>query len=195
MKIDALTRKFDAPAVGQSINAANTFKVDNYSICASPMHLAHNCLSLPTFVDSSIEQVNAFNDYRKQTNGPFSETYNPRWRNHPNFSWKQNQPMNQGGPPHHAQNQYPPRFHQPIHNHGRSAQPVAAYQAPTQVLASSSQFTLEDTLKAFMQLTGQSISDVRNATMVNTQVIAKMEVQIGQIANHLGEREKGKLTS
>jgi hypothetical protein len=54
---------------------------------------------------------------------------------------------------------------------------------------------LEDTLKAFMQLTGQSISDVRNATMVNTQVIAKMEVQIGQIANHLGEREKGKLTS
>lgn len=94
MKIDALTRKVDAPAVGQSINAANTFKVDNYSICASPVHLAQNCLSLPTFVDSSIEQVNAFNDYRKQTNGPFFETYNPRWRNHPNFSWKQNQPMN-----------------------------------------------------------------------------------------------------
>jgi hypothetical protein len=29
--------------------------------------------------------------------GPFSETYNPGWRNHPNFSWKQNQPLNQGG--------------------------------------------------------------------------------------------------
>jgi hypothetical protein len=48
---------------------------------------------------------------------------------------------------------------------------------------------------AFMQLTGQSINEVKNATMVNTQAIAKMETQIGQIANHLGEREKGKLPS
>jgi hypothetical protein len=31
--------------------------------------------------------------------------------------------------------------------------------------------------------------------MVNTQAIAKMENQIGQIANHLGEREKGKFPS
>jgi hypothetical protein len=31
--------------------------------------------------------------------------------------------------------------------------------------------------------------------MVNTQAIAKMENQIGQIANHLGEREKGKFLS
>jgi len=31
--------------------------------------------------------------------------------------------------------------------------------------------------------------------MVNTQAIAKMETQIGQIASHLGEREKGKLPS
>jgi hypothetical protein len=46
-----------------------------------------------------------------------------------------------------------------------------------------------------MQLTGQSINDMKNATMVNTQAIAKMETQIGQIASHLGEREKGKLPS
>jgi hypothetical protein len=46
-----------------------------------------------------------------------------------------------------------------------------------------------------MQLTGQSINEVKNATMVNTQAIAKMETQIGHIANHLGEREKGKLPS
>jgi hypothetical protein len=46
-----------------------------------------------------------------------------------------------------------------------------------------------------MQLTCQSINDVKNATMVNTQSISKMETQIGQIASHLGEREKGKLHS
>jgi hypothetical protein len=138
-----------------------------------------------------MEQVNAFNDFRKQANGPFSKTYNPGWRNHPNFSWKQNQ----GGAPHQAHNQYPPGFHQPVHHQGRPVQPAPAYQAPNQAPASSSQSTLEDTLKAFMQLTGQSINDVKNATMVNTQAISKMETQIGQIASHLGEREKGKLPS
>jgi len=50
--------------------------------------------------------------------------------------------------------------------------------------------TLEDSLKAFMQLIGHSINDMKNATMMNTQAIAKMETQIGQIASHLGEREK-----
>jgi hypothetical protein len=85
----------------------------------------------------------------------------------------------------------PPGFHQPVHQQSRPTQPAPSYQAP----ASSSQSTLEDTFKAFIQLTGQSINDVKNATMVNTQAIAKMETQIGQIASHLGEREKGKLPS
>jgi len=59
-----------------------------------------------------------------------------------------------------------------------------------------SQSTLEDTLKAFIQLTGQSINDVKNATMVNTQAIAKMETQIRQIASHLGgERRESSLVS
>jgi hypothetical protein len=126
---------------------------------------------------------------------PFFETLNSGWRNHPNFLWKQNQPMNQGGAPHQALNQYPPGFHQPVHHQGCPAQPTLAYQAPSQAPTSSSQTTLEDTLKAFIQLTGQSINDVKNATMVNTQSIAKMETQIGQISSHLGGREKGKLPS
>jgi hypothetical protein len=103
--------------------------------------------------------------------------------------------MNQGEGPHQAHNQYSLGFHHPIHHHSRQALPAPAYQPPTQAQASSSQPTLEDTLKAFMQLTGQSINEVKNATMVNTQAIAKIEVQIGQIAYHLGEREKGKLRS
>ena len=46
-----------------------------------------------------------------------------------------------------------------------------------------------------MRIAGQCISKVRGVTIVNTQGIAKLESQIGQIANHLGEREKGKLQS
>jgi hypothetical protein len=55
--------------------------------------------------------------------------------------------------------------------------------------------SLEETMKEFMKMTGQSISDVRQSTMVNTQAIAKLEMQMGQLANYLGERDKGKLPS
>jgi len=134
MKIDALTRKVDALSVDRSINAANTFSVDCCSICTSLMHLTQNCPSSPTFVECPMEQVNAFNDYRKQAQGPFSDSYKLGWRNHPNFSWKQNQLMGQG----------------------------LAYQAPTQVPASQS--TLEDTLKSFMQSTSQAIAKIEVQT-------------------------------
>jgi hypothetical protein len=63
MKIDAVTRKVNALAVGQSLKAANTFKAGSCSICASPMYLAHNSPSLPTFFKCPIELVNIFNDY------------------------------------------------------------------------------------------------------------------------------------
>jgi hypothetical protein len=46
-----------------------------------------------------------------------------------------------------------------------------------------------------MKMTGQSISDVRHSTMVNTQAISKLEMQMGQLANLLCERDKGKLPS
>ncbi|XP_059446560.1 uncharacterized protein LOC132178122 [Corylus avellana] len=142
-----------------------------------------------------MEHVNTFNDHQKQSHGLYFRTYNLGWWNHPNFSWKQNQLVNQGGAPHHAHNQYPPRFPS-VQTRGRSAQPSPspAYQAPTQVLGLVSQL-LEETLKDFMKMAGQSISEVRSATMVNTQAIAKLESQMGQITSHLGEREKGKFPS
>jgi hypothetical protein len=50
-------------------------------------------------------------------------------------------------------------------------------------------------MRDFMKMIGQSISDMRQSTMVNTQAISKLEMQMGQLANHLGERNKGKLPS
>jgi 5'-3' exonuclease len=171
-RMDAIVKRLDALSVGKSVNAANTFPVESCSVCASPMHQAQNCPSMIVFTE--MEQVNAFNNFQKPSSGTYSETYNPGWRNHPNFSWKQNQPTtNQGGVPH-AQNHYPPGFSAPYQNHGRSVPPASSssYQAP----ASSTQ-SLEETMKEFMKITGQSISDVRHATMVNTQAIAKIKLR------------------
>jgi hypothetical protein len=121
LRMDVIVKRLDALNVGQPINAANTFNVESCSFYASPMHLAQSCSSMPIFFKQAMEQVNAFNDFQKQSNGPYSETYNPGWRNHPNFSWKQNQPTNQGGTSHQGQNQYPSGFPLTYKNHGRSA--------------------------------------------------------------------------
>jgi hypothetical protein len=181
-------KRLDALSVGKPVNTVNTFPVESCFVYASPLHQAQNCPSMTVF---EMEQVNAFNNFQKPSSGPYSETYNPRWRNHPNFSWKQNQPTtNQGGATH-----YPPGFSS-CQNQGRSAPPASSssYQAPTQAPTSSTQ-SLEETMREFMKMTGQSISDVRQSTMVNTQAISKLEMQMRQLANHLGERDKGKLPS
>ena len=46
-----------------------------------------------------------------------------------------------------------------------------------------------------MKITGHYRSEVGSANLVNTQAIAELESQIGQITIHLGEREKGKVPS
>jgi hypothetical protein len=146
LRMDAIVKRLDALNMSRPINAANTFAVDSCSVCASPMQRAQNCPFMTVF--SEMEQVNAFNDFRKQSSGPYSETYNLGWRNHLNFSWKQNQPGSQGGAPQ-AQNQYLSGFPPSYQNQGRSTQPTST--STHQALASSTQSALEDTLNTFIQ--------------------------------------------
>jgi hypothetical protein len=82
--MDAIVKRLDALSAGKPINAANTCLVESCFVCASPMHQAQNCPSMTVF--AVMEQVNAFNNFQKPSSGPYSETYNLGWRNHPNFS-------------------------------------------------------------------------------------------------------------
>ncbi|KAL5739631.1 hypothetical protein ACOSQ2_028811 [Xanthoceras sorbifolium] len=51
-----------------------------------------SCSSRETCQEFEQEQVQALNDYpQRQRNDPYSNNYNPGWRNHPNFSWRDNQ--------------------------------------------------------------------------------------------------------
>lgn len=54
------------------MNTANAHQVEVCSLSVSPMHLAQNCLSLSPFAEYPLEQVNAFNEYKKPTSGPFN---------------------------------------------------------------------------------------------------------------------------
>jgi hypothetical protein len=111
-----------------------------------------------------------------------SNFYNLDWSNHLDFSW-QAQAMGNSAPqyldPHHPE--YPQFNNQSSH--------PSSYNYP----ASSSQSTLEDTLKVFIELTGRAISDMKNATMENTQAIARIEGQMEYLVAEVTRIEEEEL--
>ncbi|XP_052297265.1 uncharacterized protein LOC127902397 [Citrus sinensis] len=151
------------------------------ALCSNLSHTAQNCPSLLAYQEAYSEQVHALQSYEKTPNNPYSPTYNPNWRNHPNFSWKQNQPLsNQGGQQLNMPNQ---QFVPPNQVHPPAQQPMSQFVAPQQRKPS-----LEDTLQSFIQSTQQAFQS-------NTQAILKLEHQLGQLATTVAEREKGKFPS
>ncbi|XP_039146852.1 uncharacterized protein LOC120284115 [Dioscorea cayenensis subsp. rotundata] len=111
-KVDALTQKFDK--LNANVPSAANITCE---ICGSTGHLATNChLIAPPSSKPSMEQMNYLHNFSQRTvNDPFSNTYNPGWQNHPNLSYKSNQP-------HFEQNlssnipRQPPGFQQRISN-------------------------------------------------------------------------------
>src|SRR5262249_23743115 len=60
-------------------------------LCGTPGHKSVECQAGNPFAQP-IEQVDyAGNFQRPPQNNPYSNTYNPGWRNHPNFSWSNQQ--------------------------------------------------------------------------------------------------------
>jgi hypothetical protein len=54
------------------------------AICGGVDHLAINC-NWGGSHEGDAEQVNVLNNNYWPQNNPYSNTYNPGWRNHPNF--------------------------------------------------------------------------------------------------------------
>lgn len=133
----------------------NFYPHEQCSYWSDPYHCASNCPSWGQFCNLSFEQMNSnFSSPGFESNFNF---YNPDWSNHSDFSW-QAQAMGNCAPQF-QELHYPnyPQFD------NQSSHPSSYIYS-----ASSSQSTLEDTLKVFMELTVQAISDVKNAAMENT---------------------------
>ncbi|KAL5563687.1 hypothetical protein UlMin_033434 [Ulmus minor] len=105
-----------------------------------------------------------------RSNNPFSNTYNPGWRQHPNFSWS-NQGAGQGSNPAPQRPQFPPGFQQ--------------QQKPQTSKFLSS---MESFLKEYM---------ARNDAVIQSQTasLRNLENQVGQLANELKNRPLGTLPS
>lgn len=182
------------------MNMNPTTSHDVCSICANPNHLSHNCPTI--YSDVSHEQVNAAQGYPPHNN-PYSNTYNPGWRNHPNFSWRQNfgdvqqgqraNPVSQPGmsniPPDFQAQRYVTPTAQPAQT---ATQPVNENSNLDKVISALG--TLTTTIQN-MDSRIQGIEKKMHLIDSHTHSISKLESQIGQLANAVSKRDDGKLPS
>ncbi|CAA0826238.1 Unknown protein, partial [Striga hermonthica] len=93
----------------------NTFAIDTCGACGVPGHRSEVCPS--SFEQDPSEQyadASALQGYQNRpANDPYSNTYNPGWRNHPHFSWSNNSNTLQPPRPNFMQQQPRPSFNMP----------------------------------------------------------------------------------
>ncbi|XP_057251669.1 uncharacterized protein LOC130591774 [Beta vulgaris subsp. vulgaris] len=101
-KVDALSQQIKSISVGANTEI-NDFQGNNANSISPDMSIVEQ------------EQVNVvYGDFRPR-NDPYSNTFNPGWRNHENFSWSNNQPQapRNSNPPGFQQRQQGPPSQQP----------------------------------------------------------------------------------
>ena len=140
------------------------------------VHLPDHC---PLY--ATPESVNYMGRGQNSQNNPYSQTYNPGWRNHPNFSWNQGQNVNASSPSG-AKAPYPPGFQ----------------NQPRQIPPKEEESKVE---KMFAQIiAGQEAQMVYNAkndakTASHETSIRNIEIQIGQLASQMNASQRGTLPS
>jgi len=93
-----------------------------------------------------------------------SNVYNSNWSNHSDFSWQAQ-----------AMGNCAPQFQELHHFEYMQFDDQSSHPSSYNYPASSLQSTLEDSLKAFMQFTSQTINEMKNATLENTQAISDVK--------------------
>ncbi|XP_062113074.1 uncharacterized protein LOC133824222 [Humulus lupulus] len=144
-------------------------------LCGGP-HLYEQCTvygNMP--VDQA--QVQAVGNFQRPYQNPVSNSYNPGWRNHPNFSWRNNQDQQSQFQGQYQQNMSQQPMNQASSSHQLRSQIQPKKPNELQVAL----LTLTNTQTQFMTETRSSI---RN-----------LETQVGQLANMLNNRQQGNFPS
>ncbi|XVF72371.1 hypothetical protein PTKIN_Ptkin12aG0116600 [Pterospermum kingtungense] len=154
-RVASLTRKIEAMEMKKEKEIKSVQNDEICGICDAVGHSTNICPNIPVFKEVFHEQVNVMNNYKKPFPSSFSDTYNPGWRNHPNFSWRRDNDAQQ------------------IPSQGSANFPTYA----------QSRFkNLEETLQAFMQRqtninnqTSQALTDIRNTLSALTESLRIQE--------------------
>ncbi|KAM1978047.1 hypothetical protein ACFX16_014780 [Malus domestica] len=155
-------------------------KVQNMAacgVCSMQGHLTDKCPQL--IENGGWETLNAvgFGNQFQPRNDSFSNTYNPGWRDHPNFKWREPQQGQQQN----GFRQQPPGFYQ---------KPFAPTQPQAQTTQTNSGSSIDND-QIFQLLTSMA-----QGMQSRDKRMDELEKQVGQIAEFMGQfREQGKLPS
>ncbi|XP_022857778.1 uncharacterized protein LOC111378774 [Olea europaea var. sylvestris] len=127
-------------------------------------HNTTHCPLASTHVNQS-EEMSYAQNFQRQQNSLFSNTFNPSWRNHPNFLWSSNQGQGQGG----NNLNKPSGFQQQQQQQGKKP-------------------SLEDLLAQYITKTKTNFQNQQAS-------IKNLEQHVGQIAAALSGRAQGTLPS
>ena len=183
VKIIALSRKVDE-LISKQVNHTQIQSTDICGVCAVVGHSTMDCSLMPAFENMKEEQANVLNQYRRSENDPYSNTYNPGWRNHPNFNWKERNLTNANGS----------SSYSPYQRIGNQAQ--QSYQSynpyPMHLQPRDTENSLADTLNKFVQTTQKEQQEHRALTNQNAQEVKDIKTMLTQLTNSLQVQEKGK---
>ena len=124
------------------------------SICSMTTHDFLSCPHKDAFPEFTAEQVNAFNNFQRPRHDPYSNFYNPSWRDHPNLKWDKDQ---------HAKPQFQQQVQQPT-------APKAAWEIAIEKLAS--------TTNARFEQTNQEIQNMHATMKTMEQQIGQIALQV-----------------
>ncbi|XP_042966521.1 uncharacterized protein LOC122300141 [Carya illinoinensis] len=158
-KFALLSKKLEAIELKKVHEIQGIPKQEKCTICEDISHVTSECPTIPAFKKVLCDASHPVNMISKPFPAPYSNTYNTVWRNHPNFSWKNEQP----GPSTQGQSQYTPYG---AAGQGSGPSYFANQLPPMQkkgVEDSIQQLTA--TLQQFMQ--SQAIVNSQNAQAIN----------------------------
>ncbi|XP_058217607.1 uncharacterized protein LOC131328718 [Rhododendron vialii] len=192
-KVAQLSRQIETLQLNKVAGMASVAKAEEICVlCEIAGHATGDCQMLPAVKDilqgTGQAEVNAVN----QRFDPYSQTFNPGWKMHPNFRWSDSQPPGppqvpppqqhqafrppqSQGAPRFSQHQQPPGFAPPGPPHGQNQ-----FQPQKR--------SLEDIMSSFMQ----SQTSLNEQT---TQTLGEIKNQMAKLTNTMGmlQQEKGKL--
>ncbi|XP_024172385.1 uncharacterized protein LOC112178475 [Rosa chinensis] len=151
-------------------------------VCSMQEHMSDQCPQL--MEGGNFEGVNALGfqqEYQRPRNDPYSNTYNPGWRDHPNFRWRDNENAQQASQ---ALNQRPPGF---FPKPQAPLNPTSFNTSNSNSNASSSNDELIKALAKSTQalLAGQNNHE-RQINTIGTDM-AEMKKQMSQVVEFMGK--------
>src|SRR4051812_11480585 len=152
-KVDALTQKIENLTVTPSATAAAV--IPNCEICGLTGHVVAECQIL---TGRPSDQVN----YAQ--GNPYSNTYNPGWKNHPNFPYKNNNAL-------YAPGQAP-------------AVPPGYQKAPVAAQNTHRKSNLEIMMENFIASQQQTNKDFLNQNIHNSEQLKQLSNKVDALATH-----------